>query len=360
MYEESSNNVSIKGIVVKILLIALVICILIWIFPTKKDLEENLSGISNNNGTNVNIDPLLDKIFTQNIQILQNAGRAYYYSATLPKNIGDITKISYQELLTKKYLIALNDKNGNACSTANSYVQLTKVAENKYEMKTFLQCSNEENYIITNLGCTDLCPNACTNTPVTPKPDEPAGEGTDEKEDTYRYLYSCPDTKTSGWSNWSSWSTNSVSSNANREVEEKEDYTTQTVVVGTRPITTTTYQTVVTGEYDISYETVTYKNQIPTGAKNCDDGVQKYDSSGFYLLFTCKTEIKKPITKQVPVTSTSYENIYGTERVYTTMYRYRTRTTSNNSYNVWDSSEKNTTLLNKGCTVVKSELVTTK
>ena len=355
MYEDNSNNVSIKGIVVKILLIILVICVLMWIFPTKKDLEESFNNISYNNGSNVNIDPLLNTIFGQNIRIMQNAGRAYYYSATLPKNVGDSSRITLQELIDKKMLVEFKDKNNNSCNTTASYVQLTKTGTNKYEMKTYLQCNGEENYVIDNLGCTDLCPNACTNTSTNnntstkddkddkddkDKDGNSTGSGSDNKDDnkneetkTYKYLYSCKDT-TTGWSGWSSWSTTPVSSSSSRKVETK----TENVYGATG--TTTKYKT--------SYSTQTYINTIPAGAKNCNDGVTKRSATGYYIEYTCTTEIRTPYQ----------ETTYGNKTV--TYYRYKTQTSSTNTYTVWSNTDNNTTLKNKGCTVIKSELVTTK
>ena len=41
-----------------------------------------------------------------------------------------------------------------------------------------------------------------------------------------------------------------------------------------------------------------------------------------------------------------------------TLYRYRTKTTTNNTYTKWSYSENDSSL--KGCTIIKSELVTTK
>lgn len=342
MYEDDSKNVSIKGIVVKILLIILVICILMWIFPTKKDLENNLSNINYNNGTNVNIDPLLNTIFGENLRVMQNAGRAYYYSATLPKNVGDSSNITLQELINKKMLIEFKDKNGNSCNTTASYVQLTKTGTNKYEMKTYLQCNGEENYIIDNLGCTDLCPNACTNTSNTnnsvkddKETDKDTG-GNSNKEETkkFRYLYSCTESSTS-WSDWSNWSTNYVSETSTRKVQSKTETKQEYGVTGT----TTTYKEQTT--------TSKYIDTIPAGAKNCTS-VLKHSGTGFYREYTCTTTTKIPTTT----------NTYGYKNVTQTLYRYKTKTTSNNTYTKWSYSANDSSL--KGCTIIKSELVTTK
>ena len=316
-----------------------------WIFPTKKDLENNLSNINYNNGTNVNIDPLLNTIFGQNIRTMKNAGRAYYYSATLPKNVGDSSNITLQELINKKMLVEFKDKNGNSCDTTASYIQLTKTGTNKYEMKTYLKCNGEENYIIDNLGCTDLCPNACTNTNNNTsnnnsnndvkddKEDEKdTGSGSNKPEETkkFRYLYSCTEPSTS-WSDWSSWSTNYVSETSNREVRTKTETKPEYVVTGT----TTTYKEETTTTKSSTYQPGCERNLIHL------NGTLQYE-------YICTT------TTRVPVTT----NTYGWKDVTQTLYRYRTKTTTNNTYTKWSYSENDSSL--KGCTIIKSELVTTK
>lgn len=342
MYEENSSNISIKGIIVKILLIVLAICVLIWIFPTKKDLQNSIGGVSFNNegNTNLNIDPLLNTIFGQNIHIMQNAGRAYYYSATLPKNNGDTSTVTLQELINKKMLVEFKDKNGNTCNTTASYVELTKTGTNKYQMKTYLQCNGEENYIIANLGCTDLCPNSCTNTTTTKnntstssKTDKETGSAGVTDKKTYRYLYSCPKTTTS-WSNWSDWSTNYVSKTSNREVETKT-----TSSYGKTGTTTKYRETTVNKKY--------YSNTRPVGV-TCVSAQKVSATGGFYMEYTCTETIREPY--QV--------DTYGYTT--TTLYRYRTKTSKTTTTTEWNNSNNNKTLLNKGCTIIKTELVTTK
>lgn len=336
MYEENSSNISIKSIIVKILLIVLAICVLIWIFPTKKDLQNSIGN--NGSNTNVNEDPLLNAIFGQNIRIMQNAGRAYYYSSTLPKNNGDTSTVTLQELINKKMLVEFKDKNGNACNTTASYVELTKTGTNKYQMKTYLQCGVEENYIIINLECTDLGQSSCTSTKnnissnkSTKVVKETGAAGVTEKK-IYRYLYSCPKTTTL-WSDWSNWSTDYVSKTSAREVETKT--TSSYVKTGT----TTKYKGTIT--------TNDYYNYAPVDA-DCDNGTMTNKEGKTVIRYKC-TEIK----------SEPYQvDTYG--YVTTTLYRYRTKTSKTTTTTEWNDSNNNKTLLNKGCTIIKSELVTTK
>ena len=61
-------------------------------------------------------------------------------------------------MLDKKLLLPLTDKNNNTCSDTKSYVEVTKLAT-EYQLKIFLSCGNEEDYIIVYMGCYDYCKN---------------------------------------------------------------------------------------------------------------------------------------------------------------------------------------------------------
>ncbi len=354
MYE--SKETSIRGIVVTILLIILVICLLIWIFPTKKDIK----GITGGNN-----EPLLSEIFGRNIRVLQNAGRAYYYSATLPKNAGDSTNITLGELVEKKMLLDLTDKNGKVCNKDASYVQLTKNSDGTYEMKSYLSCDDESNYILASLDCSNFKGN-CKSEDISKddKKEEPIDDKEapiddketpiDDKEPKkevtyyYRYLYSCPKTSQS-YSGWSAWSTNYVSPSSNRVVDTKVEYERKYVKTGTKQEPVTTYQTVTTTEYE--EETKRYVDTHPAGA-SC----VTLPRTG-YTLYECKVRTPKTVTKQVPVTSYNTVDVYDWQTTAVTYYRYKTLTSSTSYYTVWSTKSNDTTYNNMGCTVIKSEKV---
>ncbi len=346
MYE--SRETSIRGIVVTILLIILVICVLIWIFPTKKDIK----GISGGNN-----EVLLSEFFGHNLRVLQNAGRAYYYSATLPKNNGDSVSITLGELVGKKMLLELKDKKGKTCDNDKSYVQLTKTNDSDYEMKSYLSCGDESDYIVTTLGCNDFkgkCSTPDKNVTPTPTPDK----GSDEKEEPinpdktnyyYRYLYSCPKTSTS-YSSWSNWSTNYVSNSSTRVVETKVEYENKYVKVGTKQEPVTTYQTVSTTQN--VEETVRYVNTKPSSATNCIT----LPRTG-YTLYECKVSNPKTVTQEVPVTTYNTVDVYDWQTTAVTYYRYKTLKSNTTTYTEWSTKYNDDAHMSKGCTIIKSEKV---
>ena len=341
MYE--SKETSIRGIVVTILLIILVICVLIWIFPTKKDVK----GISTN-------DTLLSEVYGRNLRILQNAGRSYYYSATLPKNVGDSTSITLNDLVEKKMLLDLKDKNGKLCDKKASYVQLTKKSSSEYEMKSYLSCGKEADYLLATLGCANFKSNCKSVTPVVPdvKPDE-------EVTGDYKYLYKCPSSSKT-WSSWSNWSTDPVYETSTRKVETKVEVEQWYVKVQGEP--TVTYVTKEVEETNYvkatyyQYEGKTPSKPIPANARNCVAQARTDLLTGEnYTRYDCEIPQVKKVTKQEPVYN--YNDTYQLVNTAVTYYRYKTLKNSTSYTEKWSFNPNNKTLLDEGCTVIKSERV---
>ena len=152
MYNENSNF-SIKNIILEFLFVALFIFILIWLFPLKSDLTNAINDIEVK-GTDISV--LTDRIFNENIISMKDAAKSYYTTPRLPKNVGDKVKMTLGEMLEKKIILPFTDKNGKACDTKASYVEITKYDE-EFIMKVNLKCGKEENYLLVYMGCYDYC-----------------------------------------------------------------------------------------------------------------------------------------------------------------------------------------------------------
>lgn len=157
MYNEQTNF-SIKNVILQFLFVALFIFILIWLFPLKSDLTK---AVNSNNNTTVNVDlsALTDRIFNENIIAMKDAAKSYYTTPRLPKNVGDKVKMTLKQMLDKKIILPFTDKNGKACDTEASYVEITKYDE-EFIMKVNLKCGKEENYLLVYMGCYDYCQTA--------------------------------------------------------------------------------------------------------------------------------------------------------------------------------------------------------
>ena len=137
MYEEKKKrNINWKSLIIKILLLALIVFLIIWVIQinTKRNNEQNDT-----------------KVFNQNIATMKESSESYYKSNKLPENIGDKDKITLEEMIDNNLLMEFTDKNGNFCDEKNSYAQVTKTKENVYQLKVLLSCDDNTDYLVKNL-----------------------------------------------------------------------------------------------------------------------------------------------------------------------------------------------------------------
>lgn len=343
MYE-SDKRFSIRGVIVTILLIILIVCVLIWLFSAKKTSKSDIT---------------YSEKFNTNIKILENAGRSYYYRATLPTKVNASKKVNLKTLIKDNKLAPLYDKDGKSCDDTTSYVELTKKNEKEFDLKSHLKCGKEENEIVSTFNCSET-KSKCVVTKITKK-------STSKKENTksntesnnktsnvssnvtYRYLYSCTD-KYRIYSDWSDWTTTFSKSDVLREVQTKTVTTKEYVKTGTKKEPTTTY--VKKKEKETTIEEQKWVNTKPDNAKSCYS-IPKSN----YTIYVCQVEVVKEVEKEVPVTTYKTVDVYGYKDVVTTYYRTRTFTDKVNSYTYWDTNPNNEGLLNAGCTITKSEKV---
>ena len=134
-----------KEFIMKLILIIIFVLLLIWLVPWP-----NMDSYINS------LNPLKDQIFNSNLQTMKDAGITYFTTERLPKEVGDKTTLSLQQMLDMKLLIPFTDRNGNSCDVTKSYVSLEK-KETEYVMKVNLKCGEEEDYILVHLGCYSYC-----------------------------------------------------------------------------------------------------------------------------------------------------------------------------------------------------------
>jgi hypothetical protein len=138
-YREERKGSFVLELLLKLLLIVAFVCLLIWIFPTKKAL-----------------DPLFQDVFRNNVHTMRDAADSYFTNERMPKNVGDKVKLTLDEMLDMHLILPFVDKYGKECDRYNSYVEVTRL-ETEFEMKVKLVCSKEDAYIIVKIGCDDPC-----------------------------------------------------------------------------------------------------------------------------------------------------------------------------------------------------------
>lgn len=163
---ETNSRFSFRDIVLQFLFIALFIFILLWLFPMKGDFNklknsvDELSGnslkLSSESSGELNLSVIFDRIFNENVVAMKDAAKSYYTTPRLPQKIGETSKITLKEMLSKKIILPFTDKNGKTCDVDKSYVEVTKYKD-EYVMKINLKCGDDENYLLVHMGCYDYC-----------------------------------------------------------------------------------------------------------------------------------------------------------------------------------------------------------
>ncbi len=144
MYDEEDNRrqVPVRTFIGILILIVIFILLLLWLLP-----------MSNKNKNTDN-----NKVFNANLEEMKEVSLSYFQGDNLPKNKDETTTINLQEMLDKKLLLDLKDKNGNSCSRDESYTSVTNNGDT-YEMKINLKCDSEEKSVTTTLGHYSYCKN---------------------------------------------------------------------------------------------------------------------------------------------------------------------------------------------------------
>ncbi|MDD2181118.1 MAG: hypothetical protein PHW32_01985 [Bacilli bacterium] len=230
MYNERNEEFSIRDIVLQLLFVVLFVFILLWLFPTKSDITK----LANKNNNNLSLDPILVRIYNDNLLNMKDAGKDYFTTERVPSKIGEKVTITLGQMLEKKLLLPFVDSDGRQCDLTKSYIEVTKVSEVEYSMKINLDCTDATDYILVPMGCYDFCktdicekevvkpvtnPGGKTKVPVKPIPNKPKPKPekpkpkpekpTPEKPKVeYLYEYSkTTDASYTSWSGWSSWKT---------------------------------------------------------------------------------------------------------------------------------------------------------
>ncbi|MBR1718216.1 MAG: hypothetical protein IJ715_02970 [Bacilli bacterium] len=407
MYNENSNFQT-KNIIVQFLFVALIVFVLIWLFPLKSDLK-NLKTASNGDDSNLTV--LVDRIFNENIIAMKDSAKSYYTLERLPKNVGDKVKMTLGEMLEKKIILPFTDKHGKTCDMTASYVEVTKY-DTEYLMKVNLKCGDEENYLLVYMGCYDYCSTTVceknrtdvkspviyskkTETKIT---NNPTPQPAPSKEYIYEYVKTTQGFYTE--TDWSTWSGVKVTADANTAVQTKEvtskkligynvtrDYDYTKPIYGTKTVATgdtktvkycAKYDYVKTGEYsygDWQYVETVYLSYTPNNTDTvqyisvgenstvCEGNCTATTTKAYKKYVKSATPITKYEcveygTKTEPVTTTvktitGYETkIVSKTPVYketkSTLYRYKTRTYHPGTTDVKWSVYNDTTLLSSG------------
>lgn len=139
MSEERRYGINWVDLIIKVILLILFVLLICWLFPMPK------------------LDTFYDKVFNENIQTMKTAARDYYTKNNLPQAVGETKSMSLKQLIDNKMVLEFSDKDGKACDTESSYVQVTKTLDSEYALKVQLTCGDNTDYIIDTIGCNGTC-----------------------------------------------------------------------------------------------------------------------------------------------------------------------------------------------------------
>lgn len=208
------------------IIVILFIFILMWIapLPTKiSSVDSKVGGLEGKvDGIEGKVNILVDRVFFDNIELMKNTAKEYWTIPKLPQNVDDIKTLTLQEMIDKKLILAFTDKNGKACDSAKSKVEIKRL-EKEYQITTTLVCDDQSDYIVSYM---DLeCNKGCDCVLKEKDPDPVVSKYT-----VYQFARTVTDTY---WTDWTDWTT---------EKKEADDTQTKTEYKGKKWISVPEYE----------------------------------------------------------------------------------------------------------------------
>jgi len=145
-----------KDFIQKLILVVIFAFLLIWLLPKFISPTINTKECKSSTCDTSGIDALTSQIFADNLEKMKEAAISYYTDERLPQEVGKSEKMTLSDMIGKKIIIALIDKNNKACDVEKSYVKITKL-DDEYLLKVNLKDSEKEDYILVHLGCYTYC-----------------------------------------------------------------------------------------------------------------------------------------------------------------------------------------------------------
>ncbi len=165
MYTEEYNRKGfpVKDFLAKLVLVLVFVILLVLLLPKfiqPKIVQQNCNDgkLSSNSEKcdNVAYNSLTSQIFQDNIDKMKEAAISYYTTDRLPSSVGAKDKMTLGEMIEKKLITTLYDKNNKVVDQEKSYVEMTKM-EDEYLLKVYIKDSAEEDYVLVHLGCYNYC-----------------------------------------------------------------------------------------------------------------------------------------------------------------------------------------------------------
>ena len=114
--ENARGRFPLRDILLKAIVVIIFLILIIFIITKITTPNSNVNKTDSN----------YDKVFSKNLETMENVAYEYYTADRLPKEIGDVNELTLREMINTNLLEAFTDANGKACDVNKSYIRLTK------------------------------------------------------------------------------------------------------------------------------------------------------------------------------------------------------------------------------------------
>lgn len=206
--ENARGRFPLRDILLKAIIVIIFIILIIFIVTrlTTPDNSNNSNSVNSN----------YDKVFSENLEAMENAAYSYYTEDRLPTEVGEVNELTLREMINSNLLEAFTDADGNSCDVNASYIRLTK-NEDDYTLRVNLKCNEKEDYSLTKVGEYDYCEHDICKRDSSKENEETTEEGqvTDEVDITEQTDTTTNNTNNGGGNVGNAGNANNSTSNSN-------------------------------------------------------------------------------------------------------------------------------------------------
>lgn len=323
--ENARGRFPLRDILLKAIIVIIFLILIIFIVTKVTNKDNSVSKNSSN----------YDKVFSANLDKMEDAAFKYYDKDKLPKEVGDKNELTLREMINQNLLEAFTDGNNEACDVNASYIRLTK-NDDDYTLRVNLKCNEKEDYKLTRVGeydyCTDtLCERDSSKEKENNKTDDKKEEVTDEVDITDATTTNNGGSSNNNTTTNSNQSAGSINNNNTNSNSNANNNTTNNVTV--------------------MYEYSKTNNPVFSGWSSWSSW--KYNTTGLAAIkcnesdVNCLREVQLYSRLEAVGTDSNGKTVYGRVKYYSE--RTRSLISSGGTDTKW-STYNDTSLLNQGYT----------
>lgn len=147
--ENARGRFPLRDILLKAIVVIIFLILIVFII-TKVTTPDNNTTKSSKTSSNY------DKVFSENLENMENASFSYFTKDRLPKETGEVSELTLREMINSNLLEAFTDADGKACNVNTSYIRLTK-NDDDYTLRVNLECNEKKDYSLMKVGEYDYC-----------------------------------------------------------------------------------------------------------------------------------------------------------------------------------------------------------